>query len=71
MVDRSHPQYAGRLSHEQQLHHVRQAHGRSGKNVDYVIETVKALEALNIRDPDLHLLSERLKGSVEVPVSAR
>ena len=50
MVDRSHPQYAGRLALEQQLHHVRQAHGQSGANRDYVVETVAALEALGIRE---------------------
>jgi cation transport protein ChaC len=68
VVDRGHPQYAGRLTHEQQLHLVRQSHGRSGNNRDYVIETVSALEALKIRDADLHLLAERLKGSQEVHV---
>jgi cation transport protein ChaC len=62
VVNRSHPQYAGRLTHEQQLHLVRQGHGRSGNNRDYLIETVGALEALGIRDPDLHLLADRLKG---------
>src|SRR3954466_11253321 len=62
-VDRGHPQYAGRLSHDRQLQIVRQAHGRSGNNRDYVIETAKALEDLNITDHDLHLLAERLKGS--------
>jgi cation transport protein ChaC len=61
VVDRSHVQYAGRLAHEHQLQLVRQAHGRSGNNRDYVIETVGALEALNIRDRDLHVLAERLK----------
>jgi cation transport protein ChaC len=66
VVDRGHPQYAGRLNHERQLSHVRQAHGRSGNNRDYVIETVKALEALGVRDPDLHLLAERLKAGHEV-----
>jgi cation transport protein ChaC len=65
MVDRGHEQYAGRLSHEQQLRLVRQGHGRSGNNRDYVIETVKSLEALNIVDHDLHLLAERLKGTHE------
>jgi cation transport protein ChaC len=63
VVDRGHPQYAGRLTLEQQLHLVRQGHGRSGSNRDYVIETVSALEALKIRDPALHLLAERLKAS--------
>jgi cation transport protein ChaC len=62
-VDRGHPQYAGRLSHDRQLHIVRQGRGRSGNNRDYVIETANALEALNITDHDLHVLAERLKGS--------
>ena len=65
MVDRSHPQYAGRLTLEQQLHHVRQGHGQSGANRDYVVSTVSALEALGYRETDLHLLAERLKGSHE------
>jgi len=64
-VDRGHAQYAGRLTLEQQLHHVRQGHGRSGNNRDYVIETVAALEALGCRDASLHLLAERLKGPHE------
>ena len=62
-VDRGHPQYAGRLTHDRQLHIVRQGHGRSGNNRDYVIETVKSLEALNILDHDLQVLADRLKGS--------
>jgi len=71
MVDRSHPQYAGRLSLDQQLHHVRQGHGQSGANRDYVIATVAAMEALGLREGDLHLLAERLKGAHEtVPVAA-
>ena len=69
-VDRSHPQYAGRLTLEQQLHHVRQGHGRSGNNRDYVIETVAALEALGCRDASLHLLAERLKGAHEAHAGA-
>jgi glutathione-specific gamma-glutamylcyclotransferase len=63
VVDRSHPQYAGRLTLEQQLHHVRQGHGISGSNRDYVLETVSALEAFGVCDRDLHLLAERLKGT--------
>jgi cation transport protein ChaC len=62
-IDRGHAQYAGRLSHERQLQIVRQGHGRSGNNRDYVIETVKALEALSITDHDLHVLAQRLTGS--------
>ncbi len=62
MVDRGHSQYAGTLTMEQQLHLVRQGHGKSGANIDYVIETVKALEALKCYDRNLHLLAERLQG---------
>jgi cation transport protein ChaC len=65
VVDRSHPQYAGRLSLDRQFHHVRQGHGKSGANRDYVLETVAALEAHGIRDRALHLLAERLKGTHE------
>jgi cation transport protein ChaC len=62
VVDRSHPQYAGELDLASQLHYVRQGHGRSGANRDYVLATVKELEALGFRDRDLHLLAERLHG---------
>jgi cation transport protein ChaC len=63
VVDRGHAQYAGTLPHDRQLQIVRQAHGRSGNNRDYVLETVKSLEALNIVDHDLHVVAERLKTS--------
>jgi glutathione-specific gamma-glutamylcyclotransferase len=65
LVDRGHPQYAGRLSLEQQLHHVRQGHGQSGANRDYVIGTVAALEELGYRETELHLLAQRLSGTHE------
>jgi glutathione-specific gamma-glutamylcyclotransferase len=65
MIDRGHVQYAGRLSLEQQLHHVRQGHGQSGANRDYVIATVAALEQLGFRETELHLLAERLAGTHE------
>ncbi len=62
MVDRGHRQYAGRLSLAEQLHYVRQGHGRSGACRDYVLAAVKELEALGCRDAELHILGERLKG---------
>ena len=62
IVDRSHVQYAGRLTLAECVHHVRQGHGRSGANRDYVLETVQALEALGYRESALHLIAERLKG---------
>jgi cation transport protein ChaC len=66
IVDRSHVQYAGRLTLAECVHHVRQGHGRSGPNRDYVLETVQALEALGYRETDLHLIAERLKGQQSV-----
>jgi glutathione-specific gamma-glutamylcyclotransferase len=65
IVDRSHPQYAGRLDLDEQLRHIRQGHGQSGPNRDYVLSTVKALEQLGYRDRDLHLLEQRLMGAHE------
>ena len=62
VVDRGHPQYAGALSIEQQLHFVRQGHGQSGRNREYVLATVAALEALDCRDRELHVLAVRLGG---------
>jgi len=60
MVDRDHPQYAGRLSMVECLHYVCQGHGQSGHNRDYVIETVRALEELGYRETRLHLIAEHL-----------
>ena len=62
MVDRGHRQYAGRPTLAEQLHYVRQGHGRSGACRDYVLAAVKELEALGCRDAELHMLAERLKG---------
>jgi cation transport protein ChaC len=61
VVDRGHPQYAGRLSLDERLHHIRQGHGQSGANRDYVLATVQALEEMGCRDAELHVLAEKLK----------
>jgi cation transport protein ChaC len=66
MVDRSHPQYAGKLALAEQLRIVRHGHGKSGANRDYVLATVHALEAMGCRDRELHLLAGRLHGIHEV-----
>src|SRR5580704_5157393 len=60
VVDRGHVQYAGRLSPADQLRYVRQGHGRSGNNRDYVLSTVKSIEAQGFRDPQLHQLAAML-----------
>jgi cation transport protein ChaC len=60
VVDRGHLQYAGRLSLAEQLRHVQQGHGRSGNNRDYVLSTVKSIEAQGFRDKPLHQLAALL-----------
>jgi cation transport protein ChaC len=70
VVDRAHPQYAGRLPLAEQVHFVRQGHGIGGPNRDYVLHTVQALEALGYRETELHLLAERLKGAHEAHAPA-
>ncbi len=65
MVDRGHAQYAGRLSLERQLQFVRQGHGRSGNNRDYVLGTVKEIERQGYCDEGLEVLAARLKGTHE------
>lgn len=62
VADRSHDQYAGRLTLEEQLRLVRQGHGAYGNNAEYVVSTVAALEAQGIRDAPLHRLVALLKG---------
>jgi cation transport protein ChaC len=57
VVDRGHVQYAGRLSLTEQLRCVRQGHGRSGNNRDYVLSTVSSIEAQGFRDQQLHQLA--------------
>jgi glutathione-specific gamma-glutamylcyclotransferase len=60
VVDRGHVQYAGRLSLAEQLRHVRQGHGQSGVNREYVLSTVAAIEAEGFRDAPLHQLAMML-----------
>jgi cation transport protein ChaC len=62
MVDRGHRQYAGRLPLAQQLHYVRQGHGRSGACRDYVLAAVKELQTHGYRDDALRQLAEQIKG---------
>lgn len=62
VADRSHVQYAGRLTLDEQLRLVRQGHGAAGPNADYVIATVSALEAQGVRDKPLHRLAAMLRG---------
>jgi cation transport protein ChaC len=67
VVDRGHVQYAGRLTLAEQVRYVRQGHGRSGHNRDYVLSTVKSIESQGFRDPKLHKLAELLHNDAPLP----
>jgi glutathione-specific gamma-glutamylcyclotransferase len=65
VVDRGHVQYAGRLSLAEQLRFVQQGHGRSGNNRDYVLSTVRSIEAQGFRDEPLHRLASMLRDDAQ------
>ena len=67
VVNRGHVQYAGRLTLAEQVRYVRQGHGRSGHNQDYVLSTVKSIESQGFRDPKLHQLAELLHNDAPLP----
>ena len=50
VADRNHLQYAGRLPLKDQRRLVRQGQGKSGANIDYIIQTQAHLRAAGIRD---------------------
>ena len=60
VVDRSHPQYAGRLPDPDVLRLVRQGEGVSGANPDYVRSTYEHLIEMGVTDPLLHRLAKAL-----------
>jgi glutathione-specific gamma-glutamylcyclotransferase len=57
LVDRRHPQYAGRLPATEQAKLVLQGFGVSGANPDYVLSTVAHLRQLGIHDSELEALA--------------
>ena len=60
LVDRAHPQYAGKLDEETQFRLVAGARGQSGENRDYVLNTAAHLAELGMPDAGLERLARRL-----------
>jgi cation transport protein ChaC len=60
IVNREHRQYAGRLPMETQGFLVRRGRGRSGRNIDYVVNTVRRLRECGIYDQRLEALVTKL-----------
>jgi cation transport protein ChaC len=54
VVDRGHPQYAGKLALEDQARHIAGARGISGVNTEYLASTVAHLDEMGIVDGPLH-----------------
>ncbi|MHA1569469.1 MAG: gamma-glutamylcyclotransferase, partial [Alphaproteobacteria bacterium] len=61
VVDRAHPQYAGRLDLEASARHIAHSAGRRGPNRAYLENTVRHLEEMGIADGPLHRLLVRVE----------
>ena len=61
LSDRTHPQWAGPLSLEDQARLIAGASGLSGRNVDYLRELVQRFRADDLRDPFMETLLERVE----------
>jgi glutathione-specific gamma-glutamylcyclotransferase len=60
VVDRGHPQYAGRMPENEIASIVRSTEGRSGRNLDYVLNTIAHLRESGVHDPHLEAVAARL-----------
>lgn len=56
IVERAHPNYAGRLPLARQARLIRGGQGVSGNNLDYLISTLRHLDELGIRERELERL---------------
>lgn len=61
VVDRTHRQYAGRLPVAEQAALVREGHGASGNNVDYVASTLRHLDEMGFSEPSLRQVMDALR----------
>lgn len=61
VVDRKHPQYAGRLPVSRQAELVQTSKGASGHNVEYVANTVRHLDEMGLQEPPLAKLMAMLE----------
>jgi cation transport protein ChaC len=61
VVDRTHAQYAGKLSHQSLLKHVLQGEGGMGRCRNYVMNTLEHLQQMKIHDQTLEALGAELK----------
>lgn len=62
IVERCHPSYTGRLGLAAQACLIRGAHGISGANLDYLVNTLAHLNELGIQEPELKRLQTIIGG---------
>ena len=65
LVDRTHEQYAGKLSIPEQLAIIRAGKGQAGGNIEYVLRTFQHLEEAGAHDPLLSELVMALRDQTE------
>lgn len=72
VVDRKHQQYMGNIGDDEIVQMVSGAEGQSGRNDDYVLNTIRHLQALGIRDRKLENIARLLTGeaSLLAPLAA-
>ena len=59
LADRTHRQFAGKLPLAKAVDLVRHGHGATGSNLDYVVNTVRHLRELGLRDRALEMLADQ------------
>lgn len=58
VADCVHPQYAGKLSLEDEIRIIKTASGKGGTNAEYFLKTIEGLKKYDIRDPYMQKLLE-------------
>lgn len=53
VMDRSHQQYRGGLSPEDQAQVIATAHGPAGSNIEYLMNTIEQLQVIGVDDPGM------------------
>lgn len=60
VAERAHPSYTGLLALERQVELIRGARGRSGTNVEYLVNTLAELARLGVRERELERIMVRI-----------
>jgi cation transport protein ChaC len=63
VVDRTHPQYAGRIAPEEAACIIRECAGEGGTNLDYLENTLRHLDELSLADGPLHELCRLVRSN--------